>query len=1513
MSRRKQARPRSCKREDGDDASLEGQEEELDGTTAAKSLRLSAQDIAETGTTKTKNVADCAKENDEMHTETFRCETCSAAFDNLVQFMDHRNLECGISDLVSWKTDNTSRSETPSSLGSLENEKNVTQLDDLPVSPSSKNLDPEQVPFSNGVDDANPYSCQFCEKAFSRLSYLKIHEQVHEDLLPFKCSFCSRLFRHKRSRDRHVKLHTGDKKYKCAQCDSAFARSDHLKSHMKTHDVCKPFQCAICNRGFTHVAALTTHMSTHSNDQITEATAVTNTAGSTPVTDPSKEFRCSECKEVFSNENELHIHIAAHSFSALDEKSTQCSFCTAICIGQLALQLHVEHFHSNDNLNKCTQYTTLDELRHESIEEGHTETLKKSHPVEFPKNLLQNSVAGNLGSFEILVCPYCLRDDFDTLEILELHMQSVHSVKSTEVYTCNYCNAPYKNLYSLHEHMRAVHQNQPSMGIKYPCSRCSKEFPSIETLADHKKRQHHSGSSNKAVINSVYCVQCALTFPSPAALQEHISTAHKTLPKTESKSQKIRNLSDGSVSAKQKGLSPHKISTSLLHSALMPDSAFVSLSQIPTTSVKVIEAPADQLTCEQCNSVFPDLTNFTAHMKLHMDSPMGGQHLCNRCNKQFLSEEQLEAHLSSHFLSLVTEYGCTSCVKLFSKPDELQKHLMDIHAHHLYRCSLCKEIFDSKVNVQVHFAIKHSNECKIFKCIQCNMAFRSESEWQIHVRITHLQMSKPYRCLFCKESFPTEMDLQCHLATHNKPFKCSMCNESFLVEFLLDKHIQNIHSRPTSTTSTSNKPTDIQISSSVAIKIERDADFLKRPELLDQTGRVGNSIVWRSSDELYRCNICDMKFNQVSLLQSHKAHDHGLKGVFTSSNITPSVSPQNVVSSHDLSAESLIPRDAVLSFSSTPLNIPIPPLPSVTSSLSSSLTTISIPLNIPEPLSPYSDKMSMSFFSCTFCSQTFKNKADLDKHSKIHLNTGSQKCNICDEVFPSSGILAEHKLQHCKIQQGNTCVICKISLRNEDQFYIHSQEHGFQGAVMQCIICRQTLASLIELQMHGKHHFQNKPTFFTCCVCLKSFDSNENLVSKLNSSGRMYYVCKPCYHGETSEHICKQCNAKFGTSSHLEAHASTHKKTYQCIKCQESFNSEREIQMHVATHVMMEGNFHQCKLCSTIFDSPYRLQCHLIEHTYKDSEFTCSVCCKTFSNASEIQSHVLEHGLSARRYGCSHCNQIFFFSAELENHMFSHDVPNASPTPSSTLELKGPDSNTTFSSAVNLNKHYKIHEKKSESTIKCSLCSEIFSNVTSLQRHFISSHTASELDPPKKVYQCCDCKKEFPCLSNLQGHMRMHKSGAKFPCPMCKKIFALSRNLKIHMRSHSGEKPYECPICKKRFSRKENRKVHLKSHTGSKPFICPICNKSFSRKSHVREHTRTHYIQNGTTSSHGMHDFDMNSESISGTSEENSNSAECMGEEELSDLDDKEMPQEVTSTSSIPEEINGDKFISNVC
>ena len=58
--------------------------------------------------------------------------------------------------------------------------------------------------------------------------------------------------------------------------------------------------------------------------------------------------------------------------------------------------------------------------------------------------------------------------------------------------------------------------------------------------------------------------------------------------------------------------------------------------------------------------------------------------------------------------------------------------------------------------------------------------------------------------------------------------------------------------------------------------------------------------------------------------------------------------------------------------------------------------------------------------------------------------------NLCLlQVFPSASTLAEHKLSHCKVMRGDVCVVCKLVMKTEDQFYIHSQEHGVQVTIQQ--------------------------------------------------------------------------------------------------------------------------------------------------------------------------------------------------------------------------------------------------------------------------------------------------------------------------------------------------------------------------------------------------------------------------------------------------------------------------------
>jgi len=56
---------------------------------------------------------------------------------------------------------------------------------------------------------------------------------------------------------------------------------------------------------------------------------------------------------------------------------------------------------------------------------------------------------------------------------------------------------------------------------------------------------------------------------------------------------------------------------------------------------------------------------------------------------------------------------------------------------------------------------------------------------------------------------------------------------------------------------------------------------------------------------------------------------------------------------------------------------------------------------------------------CVYCAQSFKSKGELERHVKsTHVVPAtSQKCNICDEVFPSAAVLAEHKLTHCKVSR----------------------------------------------------------------------------------------------------------------------------------------------------------------------------------------------------------------------------------------------------------------------------------------------------------------------------------------------------------------------------------------------------------------------------------------------------------------------------------------------------------------
>lgn len=108
-----------------------------------------------------------------------------------------------------------------------------------------------------------------------------------------------------------------------------------------------------------------------------------------------------------------------------------------------------------------------------------------------------------------------------------------------------------------------------------------------------------------------------------------------------------------------------------------------------------------------------------------------------------------------------------------------------------------------------------------------------------------------------------------------------------------------------------------------------------------------------------------------------------------------------------------------------------------------------------------------------------------------HNTTGKHKCLICDEIFPSPAVLAEHKLTHSKVGPSGTCSRCLSkcyiqfsleTIQNDNIFFsqhpaalpdvaafkAHMSEHGTMEIPVQCICCRQTLNSEFEIGLHAK-------------------------------------------------------------------------------------------------------------------------------------------------------------------------------------------------------------------------------------------------------------------------------------------------------------------------------------------------------------------------------------------------------------------------------------------------------------
>ena len=270
-------------------------------------------------------------------------------------------------------------------------------------------------------------------------------------------------------------------------------------------------------------------------------------------------------------------------------------------------------------------------------------------------------------------------------------------------------------------------------------------------------------------------------------------------------------------------------------------------------------------------------------------------------------------------------------------------------------------------------------------------------------------------------------------------------------------------------------------------------------------------------------------------------------------------------------------------------------------------------------------------------------------------------------------------------KMGIRCQLCEKYFQNQIELEIHST---FGKCKWVCKDCKKVFVynkakhkgfSYKRFQKSLEQH--KKECNCICKLCGYFSDERANLVRHMESR-----------HSTAKPFACDICFFTFKSETFMYAHK-INKHTgeggiYSCPVCQQQYPILHSLNAHFkSSHLDPKRDKKACNVCGKILDV-YTMKRH--EDSHKTKTVKCDKCPAVFKTDRDLKSHQRRHDKDYR-YCCETCGKGFYSITPLVNHRRIHtgEKPFSCSLCQYSCNVK-----------VNLDKHMKIHEKRSSSDPK---------------------------------------------------------------------------------------------------------------------------------------------------------------------------------------------------------------------